>query len=110
MKHFRPFGATAQITMYRLPEKDQFGDRTGSEITYTLEDVYLAPLSSYERNTEASEWTQEGFTAFIEQDPSTLDIRADDEAEVNGERFLVYGPIRVWSTVGVEFNLNRKRG
>jgi hypothetical protein len=107
---FRPRGATASVTMYRPAAKNQFGDRVGTETTYTLTQVWLAPLSSYERNTEQSEWTQEGFTAFIWQDPANFDVRSDDEAEINGERFKVYGPIRPWADIGFQFNLNRKVG
>jgi hypothetical protein len=105
-----PMGYTPTVTMYRPAGKNQFGDRSGTETSYTLTKVYLAPLSSYERNTEQSEWTQEGFTAFIRQDPTTLDVRADDEAEIGGERFKVYGPVRPWEGAGIQFNLNRKVG
>jgi hypothetical protein len=110
VRRFLPQGATASVTMYRPPRKDQFGQRTGTETSYTLTQVYLAPLSSYERNTEQSEWTQEGFTAFIRQDPAGLDVRADDEAEIDGERYKVYGPVRPWFGYGIQFNLNRKVG
>lgn len=97
--------------MVRPPARNNFGDRSGAAATYQLDNVWLAPLSSSEQDVQGTDSTSEGFTAYVLADPAGLDVRPDDEADLDaGPNFKVSGPPRPWADRGIEFTLFRIRG